>query len=117
MTSQGIKSQLSVEDYLIKSQKECSDRFTEPSFFAQNDLQNNALRVESLRDITPRCGKKMPEHWPESVKKRGWGIWIFSGGTAEVFGFCSLKDCPKREFFLRSSPYKHIRKEAEACKN
>lgn len=95
-------------EYLQKCMNNCTSRIAEECFFKENDLQRNALRVESLRDMSPRCGEKMPEHWHEDVKKRGWGIWIFSGGSASVFGYCDA-NCPRKNEFLRTAPYKGIR--------
>ena len=64
------------------------------------------MRVEFMRDKSDRCGMKMPEHWSKEVKKRGWGIWVYSGGDPSVFGFCNLNDCPLMEFFKRTAPNK-----------
>lgn len=97
-----------VDEYLRKCRDECVSRLADKSFFGGDSLQLNALRIETLRDMSPRCGEKMPAHWSDSAKNRGWGIWIMSGGTADVFGHCNA-DCPLRNFFLRSAPYKHLR--------
>lgn len=102
------KKKITVHEYLQKCREECGNRLADKSFFEPDSLQRNALRVEALRDMSPRCGMKMPEHWAESVKERGWGLWIFSGGTAEVFGHCD-GNCPLRNFFLRTAPYKYLR--------
>lgn len=102
------QKKLTAEEYLQKCRDECGCRLADKSLFAKDSLQRNALRIETLRDMSPRCGEKMPAHWADSVKKRGWGIWIMSGGTAEVFGYCNA-ECPLRNFFLRSAPYKHLR--------
>jgi len=100
-------------EYLKKCMDNCSDKLSDPSFFAGNKLQSNALRGEGLRDISPRCGCKMPAQWSDGAKRRGWGMWIFSGGTAEVFGHCRYTDCPRRNEFLRTAPRKEIRKLAD----
>lgn len=100
-------------EYLQKCMAECGEKLADPSYFSGNDRQQNTLRVEILRDMSPRCGLKMPEHWHADAKRRGWGMWIFSGGTAEVFGHCSYADCPMRNSFLRHAPQKHIRKAAK----
>jgi len=104
---------ITATEYLQKCMDECSDKLADPYFFSSNTLQKNALRVESMRDMSPRCGLKMPEHWPDDVKNRGYGIWLYSGGTAEVFGHCSYADCPRRNGFLRQAPWKHLRKLAQ----
>ena len=120
MAKNGRRKKLTVEEYLQKCRDECSSRLADKSFFYPDSLQQNALRVETLRDMSPRCGEKMPEHWHKDAKARGWGMWIFSGGTAAVFGHCD-SDCPLRNFFLRTAPYKHLRKlaapepSADAC--
>ena len=54
--------------YLQKCMNDCTSRIAEECFFQENDLQRSALRLESLRDMSPRCGEKMPEHWHEDVK-------------------------------------------------
>lgn len=97
-------------EYLQNCQTYCSDRISDPSLFTPDSIQQNALRVETLRDISPRCGRKPPEHWHAETKNRGWGTWVFSGGCPSVFGPCSLAACPMRNFFLKSAPQKHIRK-------
>lgn len=103
------RQQQMVKDYLTNCMNNCSDKLTEPSFFSPDSLQRNALRVETLRDMSPRCGLKMPEHWHEDVKRRGWGIWIFSGGCASVFGHCEYYNCPRKKWFLQTAPRKEIR--------
>jgi len=99
---------VTVEEYLKKSREECGDRI-DLSLHDLDQNQSNALRVEALRDKCDRCGNKPPEQWSDSAKKSGWGRWVFSGGSPSVFGVCQLNECPKREFFLRHAPYKHIR--------
>ena len=98
----------SFDDYMIQCVKNCTNRICEPCFFSENGLQENALRVESLRDMTPRCGLKVPEQWHESAKQRGWGLWVFSGGSASVFGYCD-NDCPRKNEFIRTAPKKQWR--------
>ena len=102
------KKDVSFDDYMMQCVKDCTNRICEPCFFSENGLQKNALRVEILRDMTPRCGLKMPEHWHESVKQRGWGLWVFSGGSASVFGHCD-NDCPRKKEFIRTAPKKQWR--------
>ena len=102
------------QTYLKKCMDECGDKLSDPSFFADDSPQCNALRVENMRDMSPRCGHKLPEHWNEAAKKRGWGRWIYSGGSASVFGHCVYSDCPLKEFFLRHAPLKSIRDLADA---
>jgi len=96
---------MTIEEYMSKCRINCNDRISESCFFEENGLQKNALRVETLRDTTPRCGLKMPNQWHESVKRRGWGMWVFSGGSASVFGHCN-HDCPRRTEFIRTAPKK-----------
>jgi hypothetical protein len=47
----------------------------------------------------------MPSQWSESAKRRGWGLWLFSGGTASVFGHCD-NNCPRRDEFIQTAPKK-----------
>jgi hypothetical protein len=104
-----MKLNADVTEYLRQCAANCTSRLAEPCFFGRDTLQQNTLRVESLRDMSPRCGEKMPEHWHEDVKRRGWGIWVFSGGSVSVFGHCTLDDCPRKNEFLRTAPNKKIR--------
>lgn len=99
-------------DYIDSCIKHCTSRLDELMFDA-DEKQSNAIRVESLRDKSDRCGSKMPEHWSKEVKQRGWGIWIFSGGSPSVFGHCQKNDCPMMRFFIKSAPRKKWRENNE----
>lgn len=103
------KQQQMATVYLAQCMNNCSDKLSDPHLFNPNSLQRNALRVETLRDISPRCGLKMPEQWSDGAKQRGWGMWIFSGGSASVFGHCDYRNCPLKNWFLQTAPRKEIR--------
>lgn len=88
--------------YLRACMDYCDEKLSDQSFFGHNSLQVNALRVESMRDTSPRCGLK-PEHgseaWKKDILKRGWGIWIFSGGGASVLVIAISKNALVNIFF------------------
>jgi hypothetical protein len=90
-----------IQEHLKRCRENCVSRLSDPAFFDENSLQKNALRVEGLRDMSDRCGEKPPEHWSEGAKRRGWGMWVFSGGSASVFGHCELASCPRLTEFMR----------------
>ena len=106
-------SKMTADEYLAQCRMSCCDRLADPELFGTNNLQTNALRVESIRDTGPRCGQKPPSHWADGAKARGWGAWCYSGGSAAVYGHCDA-DCPMKDFFLRHAPYKHLRALADA---
>lgn len=94
--------------YIHKCQDNCSSKI--PADFYENDsMQHNALRVEVLRDKCVRCGEKPPEHWPDAAKNRGWGLWVFSGGSPSVYGACEYRNCPMMDFFIKTAPKKEWR--------
>lgn len=99
---------MTFDEYMTKCRENCTNKLAEACFFEENGMQKNALRVESLRDMTPRCGLKVPEQWHESAKQRGWGLWVFSGGSASVFGYCD-NDCPRKNEFIQTAPQKQWR--------
>ena len=98
--------------YIVQCLENCDQRI--PLDFYENDsMQSNALRVETLRDKCVRCGMKPPEHWAQSAKDRGWGLWVYSGGSPSVYAPCDISDCPRKEFFIRTAPIKAWRELAE----
>ena len=101
---------MTFDEYMAKCREHCTDRLAEACFFEENGMQKNALRVETLRDTSPRCGLKIPSQWNESAKRRGWGLWLFSGGTASIFGHCD-NNCPRRAEFIQTAPKKAWRNE------
>ena len=92
--------------YIQNCREYCSSRID--SGFNADSRQANALRVETLRDRSPRCGMKPPAHWAEGAKAQGWGLWVMSGGSPSVFGHCD-QECPMREFWARTAPTKRLR--------
>jgi hypothetical protein len=105
---------MTVYDYLDSCRENCSDRISDKALFGGDALQANALRVESMRDTSPRCGLKPPIHWAQGAKDRGFGMWCYSGGSAAVYGHCAcdMRDCPKLQSFLRTAPRAELRKYA-----
>ena len=53
------QKKIAVDEYLQKCRDECGCRLADKSLFAKDSLQQNALRIETLRDMSPRCGEKM----------------------------------------------------------
>ena len=95
-------------EYIARCQKDCSERI-DTSFFEKDARQTNAIRSESLRDQCTRCGlKATSEALRKDVKKRGWGIWIYSGGSPSAFAPCEAP-CPLYGFFIRTAPRKEWR--------
>jgi len=100
------KTSADLNAYIQNCREYCSSRID--NGFAPSSRQANALRVETLRDESPRCGMKPPEQWSDGAKSHGWGLWVMSGGSPSVFGHCD-QDCPMREFWVRTAPTKRLR--------
>ena len=100
------KAQDDFNSYITNCREHCSSRID--SGFMADARQSNALRVETLRDTSPRCGMKPPAQWSEGAKRQGWGLWVMSGGSPSVFGHCD-QDCPMRGFWAKTAPTKRLR--------